>query len=78
MWDTIFPTHDITGAITGPYEKKCSTLNGSTPPNKLRSLSILGSGNTTRSDLITHWTMTPPAPETSLEKTKISGTEKWG
>ena len=44
-----------TNASTGPCEKKCSTRNGSTPPNKLRSQSMLGSGNTTKSDLTMPW-----------------------
>ena len=30
-----------TNAFTGPYEKKCSTPNGSTAPNKLELLSNL-------------------------------------
>jgi len=54
VWDTVFPTHDTTNALTAPCEKKSSTQNGSTPHGKPRSLSMFGSGNTTRSDLITH------------------------
>ena len=45
---------DTTNALTAPCEKKCSTPNGFTPHGKPRSLSMFGSGNTTRSDLITH------------------------
>jgi hypothetical protein len=41
----------ITSALTAPCEKKSSTQNGSTPHGKPRSLSMFGSGNTTRSDL---------------------------
>jgi hypothetical protein len=44
----------ITNALTAPCEKKSSTQNGSTLHDKPRSLSMFGSGNTTRSDLITH------------------------
>ena len=45
MWDTVFQTHYTTGAITGPYEKKSSTQNGSTLHlMAVKKASIMGGG----------------------------------
>ena len=53
--------------------KICSTCYSSTPPNKLRLLSILGSGNTKQHLFLIRLGATPPAPQTLLEKTKLNG-----
>jgi putative transposase len=68
----------ITNASTGHLDEKCSTRNGFTPPNKLRSQSMPGSRQYNQIKPHHALNMKPPVPETLLEKTKISGTETWG
>ena len=54
MCDTVFPIHFLANASSEHLDEKGLILNGS-KANKLRSQSMLGSGNKTRSDLITYW-----------------------
>lgn len=53
----------MTNASTKHSDEKCSILSGFTTPSKRWSQSMPGSGNITRSDLITHWVWGHPTPK---------------